>query len=223
MQDTTQMLPVCPDTHPEHEGIQQSGQNEGGWDWLEDAGPGSPQATDWEGRASGWDAPSLPLSAASHRPDGINTRFLPLISSRGAGGDRGGEKKNSLERKTHFLRQKKKIKSGFIKVNFTGERRERAKHNVLEISSAWLCPRKQDKAASAVSAGVHWGEWGRGVWLQAVEVGANLLENLLHGALGIELGTEGLAGGLARELSSESNWSSSKDAFWPWVKRPGLI
>lgn len=70
---------------------------------------------------------------------------------------------------------------------------------------------------------MHWGEWGRGVWLQAVEVGANLLENLLHGALGIELGTEGLAGGLAQELSSESNWSSSKDAFWPWVKRPGLI
>lgn len=110
MQDTTQMLPVCPDTHPEHEGIQQSGQNEGGWDWLEDAGPGSPQATDWEGRASGWDAPSLPLSAASHRPDGINTRFLPLISSRGAGGDREGEKKKLSGKKNSFPATEEKDK-----------------------------------------------------------------------------------------------------------------
>jgi len=31
--------------------------------------------------------------------------------------------------------------------------------------------------------------------LQPVEVGADLLENLLHGALGVELGAEGLAGG----------------------------
>lgn len=192
MQDTTQML-------PEHEGVQQSGQNEGGQDRLEDAGAASPQATDWEAGASGRDAPSLPLSTASRCPGGINTRFLPLISSRGAGGggrDTEGEKKNPkpLERKTHFLRQKKKIKSGFIKVNFTGERRERAKHNVLEISSAQLRPRKQDKAASAVSAGVHWGELGPGGQLQAVKVGADLLENLVHGALGVELGTEGLAG-----------------------------
>lgn len=191
MQDTTQML-------PEHEGVQQSGQNEGGQDRLEDAGAASPQATDWEAGASSRDAPSLPLSTASRCPGGINTRFLPLISSRGAGGGRDteGEKKNPkpLERKTHFLRQKKKIKSGFIKVNFTGERRERAKHNVLEISSAQLRPRKQDKAASAVSAGVHWGELGPGGQLQAVKVGADLLENLVHGALGVELGTEGLAG-----------------------------
>lgn len=122
------------------------------------------------------------------------------------------KKKKPLERKTHFLRQKKKIKSGFIKVNFTGERRERAKHNVLEISSARLRPRKQDKAASAVSAGVHWGELGPGVWLQAIEVGADLLENLVHGALGVELGTERVSWGTR---SSESNWNSSKDAFWP--------
>lgn len=38
------------------------------------------------------------------------------------------------------------------------------------------------------------GEWGRGGRLQFVEVGADLLENLLHGALGVELGAEGLAG-----------------------------
>lgn len=89
MQDTTQML-------PEHEGVQQSGQNEGGQDRLEDAGAASPQATDWEAGASGRDAPSLPLSTASRCPGGINTRFLPLISCRGAGGGtghRGGEKK----------------------------------------------------------------------------------------------------------------------------------
>lgn len=54
------------------------------------------------------------------------------------GGVKKKKEKKSLERKTHFLRQKKKIKSGLIKVNFTGERRERAKHNVLEISSAAL-------------------------------------------------------------------------------------
>lgn len=53
---------------------------------------------------------------------------------------------------------------------------------------------------------VHWGELGPGARLQAVEVSADLLENLLHGALGVELGTEGLAGGLAQGLSCESNW-----------------
>lgn len=74
-------------------------------------------------------------------------------------------------------------------MNFTGERRERAKHNVLEISFARLCPRKQDKATSAVSALRVWGErrvGGAGP-SQLVEVGADLLENLIHGALGIQL------------------------------------
>lgn len=33
-----------------------------------------------------------------------------------------------------------------------------------------------------------------GIRLQAVEVGADLLENLIHGGLGVELGGEGLAG-----------------------------
>lgn len=57
------------------------------------------------------------------------------------------------------------------------------------------------------------GEWGRGGRLQFVEVGADLLENLLHGALGVELGAEGLAGegGHLR--------SSSRDGFWPRVGR----
>lgn len=78
---------ACVSGHtPRHDGVQQSGQSEGSRDWLEDAGAGSLQATDWEAGASGRDAPSLPLSAASRCPGGINTRFLPLISSRGAGG-----------------------------------------------------------------------------------------------------------------------------------------
>lgn len=188
VQDMAQMLPVCPDTHPEHGGFSNR-------DRMRAAGGCRSRLPAGHGLGSR-DAPSLPLSTASRCPGGINTRFLPLISSRGAGGGGGGgtegeKKKNPLERKTHFLRQKKKIKSGFIKVNFTGERRERAKHNVLEISSARLRPRKQDKAASAVSAGVRWGELGPGLRLQAVQVGADLLENLLHGALGVELGTEG--------------------------------
>lgn len=64
------------------------------------------------GRAG--DAPSLPLSAASRRPGGINTHFLPLISSRGAGGwglDRGGEKKkNNSGKKNSFPATEEKDK-----------------------------------------------------------------------------------------------------------------
>lgn len=90
---------------------------------------------------------SLPSSERSIPLPWWDKHPLPALNQlqRGWGGTRrwgGGLKKKkekkSLERKTHFLRQKKKIKSGLIKVNFTGERRERAKHNVLEISSAAL-------------------------------------------------------------------------------------
>lgn len=153
VQNRAQMLPASPETPTQSTRGFSKGDRIGasGTDWLQDAATGSPEAVDGEAGVSSGDAPSLPPSIASHCPGGINTHFRPLISSRGAG---GGKKKKSLERKTHFLQQKKKIKSGLIKVNFTGERRERAKHNVLEISSARLRPRKQDKAASAVSAGM---------------------------------------------------------------------
>lgn len=129
--------------------------------------PRSPAAAGKPRRAAGMLPPFL---RASHVRD---KHPLPaLISSRGGRGAQGaqrGEKQKktkttkkptsqkSLERKTHFLRQKKKIKSGLIKANFTGERRERAKHNVLEISFARLCPRKQDEGSSAVSAGARRG------------------------------------------------------------------
>lgn len=143
-----------------HEGVS-------GWDGVKVSGTGpgtgsraprSPAAGK-PGRAAGMLPPFL---RASHVRD---KHPLPaLISSRDGRGARGGgdsergkKKTKSLERKTHFLRQKKKIKSGLIKANFTGERRERAKHNVLEISFARLCPRKQDKASSAVSAGARGG------------------------------------------------------------------
>lgn len=65
---------------------------------LRDVAPCSLQAMDWEAGASSRDAPSLPPSTASPCPGGINTRFLPLISSRGVEGRiRGGEgKKKTL-------------------------------------------------------------------------------------------------------------------------------
>lgn len=142
------------DTQPEHKGVHQVGWDQSEQDQAHNAATGpATQGLGSRGKRPGCSL--LSSEGSIPLPCGINTHFLPLISSRGAvGGDTGEEKKKSLERKTHFLRQKKKIKSGLIKVNFTGERRERAKHNVLEISSARLRPRKQDKAASAVSAGV---------------------------------------------------------------------
>lgn len=88
------MLPASPGTPTQStrgfskgDGIGASGTN-----WLQDAATGSPQAVDGEAGVSRGDAPSLPPSIASHCPGGINTRFRPLISSRGAG---GGKKKVS--------------------------------------------------------------------------------------------------------------------------------
>lgn len=155
------------DTHPDTRGFSNpDGAREAATGWRMQAQDPCRHGLGSRGERPGCSLPSSERSIPLPRRD---KHPLPALNQlqRGWGGTERQRKKKKkptkpLERKTHFLRQKKKIKSGFIKVNFTGERRERAKHNVLEISSARLRPRKQDKAASAVSAGVHWGELGPG-------------------------------------------------------------
>lgn len=59
------------------------------------------------------------------------------------------------------------------------------------------------------------GNWGRGFgyrqsrWVQTCWKTSSTEPSALSWV------QRGLAGGLARGLSSESNWNSSKDAFWP--------